>query len=268
MRRTLLALLALAAPAAVLGACGDDGGGGLSAEEREYADAWAVNLSEDDDGIRADDDDAECMAVALVEGIGIEVFEEHDVAPEDVEDGDSPGEMVGDGVIPEADARTVVQGWEECADLPLLFAESAREDFQLDDDGVACVSERLAGSDAFETVMVAAFTSGDGEPEDDRAAAELVTVVTDCSSGADGEGGGVLVDSVAESLLADGNLDEAQAQCLAQSIVDTIGQERLIEQSLESGDFESAPPEFQQEMAEAVVAAAGECGVPPSALAG
>jgi hypothetical protein len=266
MRRTLLALLTLALPVALLAACGDDDSGDLSELEQEHVDAWAVNLNESDDGLKADEDEARCMAQAIVTHVGTEPFEEADVTPEDIEGGDSPGQLAGGGAISEEQATEVVEAWEGCGDVARLFAESGRSDFDLDDDGVDCLAERLEDSDAFRAVLVASFTSDDGEPEDAGAITEFLGIVEECSGGE--EGSGLLQDSIAENLAEDGTITEEQAQCLAASVIDSLGEERLLQLSLDNGDFESASPEVQQEMAEALVAGAGDCDVPISAFGG
>jgi hypothetical protein len=270
MRRTLLALLALAASATLLVACGDDDdsgdGGDRSELEQAHVDAWLVNLTESDEGLQADEDDARCMAEAIVDEVGTAPFEEADVTPEEIEGGDSPGQLAGDGAISEDQARAVIDAWDGCGDVARLFAVSGASDFGLDDDGVDCLAERLDGSDAFDAILVASFTSASGEPQDAPAVAEFLEIIEACSGGESGPG--VLQDSIADSLAEDGTLTGEQAQCLAASVIDAVGQERLLELSMESGDFESAPAEVQQEMAEALVAAAGDCDVPISALGG
>ncbi len=270
MRRTLLSLLALATPVALLAACGDDDdsgdGGGLSAEEQEHVDAWVVNLTESEDGLTVPEGDAGCMARAIVEGIGTEPFVDADVTPEDIADGRSPGELVGDGVIPEEDARAVLADWDGCTDLGRLLADASREDFELDDDGATCLAEGLNDQGLAADLLVASFTSASGNPGDQGLLTDFTLLVDECSAGADG--GGALVDAFAESLLGDGTLTEEQAQCLAEGTVGTIGRERLVELSLEDGEFSDAPPEVQAEVTQALLDAAVDCDVPVSAFGG
>ena len=271
MRRTLLALLALAAPAALLAACGDDddeGGGGRSAEEQEYVDAWVVNLTESDDGLGVDEDEADCMAAALVDGLGTERFADADVTADDVAEGESPGELLGEGAIPEEDARAVLADWEDCTDVGLLLADASREDFDLDDDGVRCLAEGLNEQDLAAELLVVSFTSaGEAGPEDESLLTDFTLLVDECSGGGEGAGG-ALVDTFAQGLLEDGTLTEEQAQCLAQTTVDAIGRERLVTLSLEDGEFSDAPPEVQAEITQALLDAAVECDVPVSAFGG
>ena len=264
MRRTLLLLLALAAPAALLAACGDDddSGGG---DEDAYRAAWVTNLTDSEDGLQVEREDAECMAQALVDELGTEAFVDADVTPEEVAEGDSPGELLGDGVIPEEDARAVLDGWDDCTDVGRLLAEGAQEDFGLDADGVTCLAEGLDERGIAADLLVVSFTSsGEGGPEDETVLRDFTLLVDECSAG-DGEGG-ALVDAFASSLVSDGNITEEQAQCLAQHTVDTIGRERLLELSLEDGEFSDAPADVQGEVTQALIAAAVECDVPVSAF--
>lgn len=265
LRRLALTLLALAAPAALLVACGDDDDGGRSDAEQELVDAWVVNLtSSDEEGeLAVSEDDAECMAAALVDGLGADVFDEHDVTADDIEEGTSPGELFGDDVVSERDARAVLDEWEDCTDLDRLLAESTGGSLGLDDDGVACMAEALDDEDLAVQVLLASFTSASGEPPQD-VLSRFTVLADECSVGEDG--GGALADSIAESLTEDGSVTEEQAQCLAQHVIDEIGRDRLVEQSLGSGDFEDASPEFQQEIVGAMLSGASECGVPISSF--
>ena len=60
--RLLVTLLTI--PALALVACSDEEG--LSDEEQEYADAFAITLANDEEGLGVEPDDAECMADALM----------------------------------------------------------------------------------------------------------------------------------------------------------------------------------------------------------
>lgn len=277
MRSSSLArvALALALAAGGVAACGEDdadgdgGGRSLSAEEQAYAEAWAENLSEDDDGLSLTAEEASCMGEAIMAELGTERFAEAGVEPDDItaaDDDNSPGELLGAGAISEAEANAIIDTWEGCVDLAALFAASAVEEFDLDDDGEACVADALGEGDLVRQGFVVSFVTDDDDPPAELVTA-LIDVLEECSSGSEG-GGGLIVDGIAESILEDGNLTEEQAQCVARAMVETIGLERLIELGGEDADLDDASPEVQQEVAGAVLDAAASCDVSLSDLSG
>src|SRR5688500_18334551 len=141
---TVLSVLVLG-----LAACGDDGSDGaggsagadLTSEEQEFADAWSLTLQDEENGFGVPAADADCMGTAIMAELGTEPFDDAGVTPADIdsdgEDADnSPGEVLGDGVISDAQADAILDVWDDdCASLPELLAESARNEFELDDDG-------------------------------------------------------------------------------------------------------------------------------------
>ena len=74
-------------------------------------------------------------------------------------------------------------------------------------------------------------------------------------------------DAIAASFSAGGAVTEEQAQCLAQSIVDSMGLRALNDVGA-GADFSNASPEVQQQLVEAVSDAAAACDVPVSQLGG
>jgi hypothetical protein len=259
-----LRLLAVLATAALLAACGDDGGSALSDREQDFADSFAVSLTEDEDGLGVSDGEATCMGEAIMEELGAEPFEEADLEPKDVEGDKSPGELLGDGVVSDGQADAILDSWNDCVDLTAAYIESASGELGLDDDGKECLEDGLKQDDILRDLLRSSFTSGDPDAEPDEAVIRpFVELVQACSVGESGEGG-LLVDSLAESFAADGALTEEQAQCVAQYVVDAIGTEGLIS----AGDLSSAPPEVQQEFTTALNEAAAECNVEIPGLGG
>ncbi|MDP1818735.1 MAG: hypothetical protein Q8K58_02435 [Acidimicrobiales bacterium] len=241
---------------ALLAACGDGGdGSGLSDREQEFADSFAVSLTEEEDGLDVTDDEATCMGEAIMAELGAEPFEEADLEPEDVEGEDSPGQLLGDGAVSDDQADAILTEWEDCVELTEAYVESAAGEFDLDEDGKACLEEGLREDDLLTTLLRSGFTQAEDEPDEDQIA-PFVQLVQTCSESESGEGG-LLVDSIAESLSADGSLSEEDAQCVAQFVVDELGSEQL----LESGDLQNASPEVQAQFTAALTAAATECGV-------
>jgi hypothetical protein len=263
MRNRRLTLL-LAVPLLVVAACsGDDG---LSAEEQEFADKWAETIRDDDNGFSATADEADCMGEAIMAELGTDPFENAEVTPDDIttdEDSNSPGELVGDRVITDEQADAIIDVWDEdCVDLADILARSASSEFELDEDGETCVEDGLAKGTLARDVIRPSFTSDDEAPETDTMT-DLFVLLEDCGSPA----AGGLVSSLAAELSADGTLTEAQGECVAQALVDDIGLERILEVSGD-GDFDNADSADQQELASALLAAAGACDVPVSAFGG
>ncbi len=268
-RATSILLLSLA-----LVACSDDGGdddseGGpadveLTGEEQEFADAWSATLQDEEDGFAVAAADADCMGAAIMAELGTKPFDDAEVTAADIGDSasaNSPGEVLGAGVIGDDQADAIMTSWEDdCIDVPQVLAESASTDFDLDDEGVACFTDGLREADLARRVLRSSFTSDTDRP-DDETLGEIVALIDSCG---DGEGG-LIVDSIAEALAADGSLTEEQAQCLAQAVVDDMGLDRLAELG---GGFENIPPEDQEEVTAALLAAAGACDVPLSAFGG
>jgi hypothetical protein len=261
--RALLAVsLFLAVLVGSLAACGDDGGGGsgLSTSEQTYADALAKDLqSSKDGGFAVSEGDAECMATAVLATIGAAPFEDAGVEPEDLAGDESPGELLGKGAISDEAAGSIASAWADCTDLATAFASAARDDFDLDDDGVTCFADGLRGTGTLDAFVVQSFTAADDDPQGE-VLTKLVSLVNACSAGENGTGG-LLVESIATSLEKGSGLSADEATCVAQHAVDSVGPERLIELTAE-GDGPEAEQAAQRELAAAVVEAAKACNVP------
>jgi hypothetical protein len=286
MRRSLVAVVALLA--LLGGACGDDdgdegggdggdgggeGAGALSAEEQEYADAWATTLSDSDEddesGFSFPAEEAQCMGEAMMAELGTAPFDDADIAPADINqegEDDSPGELLGAGVITDEQADAILTEWDGCTDLNAAFIDVVAADTELDAAARRCISEGLDEDDLVHEGFRASLTSDSSEPPEEVISA-IVRLMGTCGGDESGMGG-VLVDSIAESLASDGRLTPEQSQCMAQEIVDAIGIDRLIELGVDGGEFGAAAPEVQQEMAGAVLGAAETCEVPLSTLGG
>ena len=275
MRARHLLLPVIAVGLVAVTGCGDDdgGGGGLSAEEQAYADAWARSLIDEEDGFAVSDEDAGCMATAIMVELGAEPFQEAGVEPDDIGDGeqgegddDSPGELLGAGTIGDEQADTILDAWEDCTDVAAALAKAAVGEFDLDDDEEACVADGLRDDDLARQGLKPSFTSDSDEPP--AAVLSALVELIDTCAGDDAASGSVIVDSIASELAADGNLTQAQAQCVAQEMIDVIGLDRLVELGAGGGNLEDADPALQQEVAGAVLAAADTCGIPLSELGG
>ena len=258
--RLLVTLLTI--PALALVACSDEEG--LSDEEQEYADAFAITLANDDEGLGVEPDDAECMADALMTELGVEPFEEADVQPDDIEPDDqgSPGELLGDGAVSDDQAKAIVETWDEdCVDVVDVLVESAGSEFDLDPEGKECFAEGLGEGGLATRLLAASFTTSDGTP-DEATMTEFLQMMEGCA----GDGQSPVVDAMAESLAEDGTFTDEEAQCIAQGVLDIIGTERMSE-LFASGDFEELGVDAQNEIAGAMLQAAAGCGLSPSDFA-
>lgn len=276
MRAPRLLRLLLALTLLVAVACGDDEAGGgdeLDDEEQAYADAWARSLTDEGDGFSVDDDDADCMATAIMAELGTAPFEAAGVEPGDIGDGeqgedddDSPGELLGAGTISDAQADAILDAWEACTDIAAALATTAVGELDLDEESETCIAEGLREDGLAREGLKPSFTSDSDEPPA-AVLSKLVELIDTC--GGDGESGSsVIVDGIASELAADGNLTQEQAQCVAQEMVDVIGLERLVELGAGGGDLAQADPAVQQEIATAVLGAAEACDIPLSELGG
>ena len=267
MRPTSRPVLAAALAAlALVAACSGGGDGGLSDEEQSYADAFAADFASDDDGIGVTEEEAECMSAAILEEVGVGPFDDAEVSPEDLAGDDTPGELLGDGAISEEQAADIYAAWGDCADIPAAFAAGAEEQFDADAEAVECLEDGLREGDALEQYMVESFTSGEEPDPGSPGLSAIITLITECTAG-EGGTGGALVESITTSLTEGGQLTEDQARCIAQGVVDAIGVEALLQGGL-SESFESASPELQQQVIQALTEAAETCNVPLAQLGG
>jgi hypothetical protein len=245
---------------------GEDGPRGLTAEEQDFADAWSTTLQDEEDGFAVPAADADCMGAAIMAELGTKPFEDADVTVAEIGDdsgANSPGEVLGEGVISDEQADAILDSWDEdCVDLAEVLADSAGSDFDLDPEGLACFADGLGEGDLARNLLRPSFTSSSDDPGEE-ALGQIIGILDACG---DGEGG-VLVDSIADELAADGSMTEEDAQCIAQGVLDDLGVDRLTELTA-SGSFEDADPEAQQEITGSLLTAAAECDVPVSAFGG
>jgi len=258
-RPTRFLLMVVTIPALALSACSDESG--LSEEEQEYADAFAASIEDDEDGLSAEPDDAQCMGDAVMEELGVEPFEEADVAPDDIggEDAGSPGEVLGDDVVTDEQADSILDRWEDCVgDLSEFMATSAsgEEEFDLDADGEACLAEGLDEDGLARDILRASFTSAEEVPDQDAFTA-FFAVINDCAR--DDDGVGLFERQLAENIAGDGDMTPEQAECVVAGIVEEMGEEAFLGflSALDQEASEDAEA-FQQ----AYLAAAEGCGAP------
>lgn len=264
--RIVRALTVAAAVLPLLAACGgDDEPRRLSTEEQRYADAFARDLTDANDGLAVDAEGGACIGDAIVRELGLGPFREAKLAPADLAGDETPGELLGKGAVSDEQAADIAREWQRCVDLTNVFARQASDQFGLDEQGLACFEDQLDESGVLDDYLRVSFTSDD--PDDGRAVLnEIVLLVQTCTADASGEGG-VVVDAIAASLTQSGTLDAAQARCVAQHVVDELGADTFQEMG-SGGSFSDASPEVQQALATGIVAASRACGIDPSSLGG
>lgn len=260
-RARTTALIAALTASVVLAACsgGDDG---LSTEEQRYADAFARDLADGDDGLAVDEEGGQCVGDAIMRELGTEPFKKAGVEPADLAGNESPGELLGSGTVSDAQADDIAAAWNDCVDLPAVFAREASDQFALNAAGIACFEAELRDSHVLDEYLRISFTSDD--PAESRAVLNrIVGLVQQCS--AEGGSGGVLVDAIAASLAGDGKLTAEEATCVAQHVVDEVGADQLV--GIGSGEtLADAPEDVQREFAAAIVGAAEQCDLDLSKL--
>lgn len=259
-----------------LGACSDDGGddddadggsgGGsgsaeLTSAEQEFADAWSSTLQDAEDGFGVAEGDADCMGAAIMAELGTEPFEDAAVTVADIGADDtganSPGELLGAGVITDAQAGAILDAWDaDCTDLADMLSAAADSEFGTDEEGAACFAAGLREGDLARNLLLPAFTSDDDDPPEE-VLGQMVALLESCGD----EDGGLLVDSIVSDLTADGDMTEGDARCIAQGLIDDVGIDRLSELTA-GGSFENADADARAEFTRALITAAGACDVP------
>lgn len=178
-RVRFLAIIGVAA--LLLGACGNDtsnsgeGGstkGDLDNEEQEYVDAMTASLldsSGEEDAIP--EDQAECWAAGMVDGVGVDKLKEAGITPE-VMAGDSDDDVDFED-LSEADRKVVAESFTECIDLEDVFLQSLTTD---GDEPSKETKECLAAIDwtVIEKEFVDMIISGEDMDENSAAMAPLL----------------------------------------------------------------------------------------------
>jgi hypothetical protein len=262
-QRPSLLVATLVVATVVIAAC-SNGPAKLSAREQTFANAFAKDLSAKD-GFGVDAKGGKCIGDAIMRELGTAPFDKAKVTTKDIGGDKSPGELLGKGTVTNAQAEKISKAWQKCVDLPKLFASQGSDQYKLDAKGQTCFEGKLRKSTVLDQYLKVSFTS-DKASDSQTVVQEIVKLVQACST--TGGQGGVLVDSIATSLSADGTLTTAQARCMAQKIVDDIGANRLLDATKGGNGLSGASPQVQAEFEGAIVKAAGGCNVSLSELNG
>jgi hypothetical protein len=109
---------------------------------------------------------------------------------------------------------------------------------------------------ATEDVTATDDTATDGTSGDDTATDDTATEDTASDDTSGDQTSDAVVSALADSLVASGQFDQEEAECLAQTMLDGIGLERLAEIGA-TGDLSSLTPEEMSTVFDAVI----ECGI-------
>src|SRR3546814_17174131 len=112
----------------------------------------------------------------------------------------------------------------------------------IDDEAKACLAKGVNEEGLALEGLRPSFTSESSDPS--TAVLTAITGLVQECAGSDG--GGPLVDSIAESLAADGSITAEQAQCVSQAMIHEIGVDRLIALGMDDGAqaAPTPPPEL------------------------
>lgn len=257
--------VAIVLGALLLVACGGGGDAKLDAAEQRYADAFAKQLANKEDGFGVDAKGGACIGTAIMRELGTAPFTKAKVQPKDLTGGKSPGELLGKGTVTGAQAKVIAAKWQGCVDLPKAFATQASGGFGLTTKAETCFEGKLRKSDVLDRYVRVSFTSDD--PDDAQPVlTDILALVKACQSS--GDQATAIVQTITQTLTASGKVTAAQATCMAQKLVDAMGVDRLVEITGTAGSFAEASPELQKEFQDAIDAAGTACGVPASVING
>jgi hypothetical protein len=153
-----------------LAACSDDGGSDEDAQP--FVDALVTSL-QDEEGLGATDEQAECIAEQAIDTIGVDTLEEEGVTPEDVAESDGPEELVD---LSESEAREIAEAFIDC-DFDFASAFSGPD---ASAELVDCVEDNLD-----DDVIVEALTlqfQGDEDGADEVSTEMFATFQAECAS--------------------------------------------------------------------------------------
>ena len=151
----------------IAGACGDDSGGGLTAEEQAVADAiFAEMVAENEDEDEVDPDDMRCFADGMVGGLGVARLGELGISASDVGDPESAFRAMSEGELDDmADVA------ERCIDFRTGFIDAMVAD-GISRESAECLTDVLDDSDFFRASLIASMKGEDFSPDQD---ADLMT---------------------------------------------------------------------------------------------
>lgn len=148
---------ALVACLLLVGACSDEG-----PDRAAYVEAVRTDLlsSDEVEELPLDDDEATCVAEAVVDAAGVERLDDAGVTPQDFAAAEF--EELDVGADPDQLRDDLAGSLEECSlGAPLIAVMVAEFPFELDDADEACIADALDDSPELATGVAAVLVDGD-----------------------------------------------------------------------------------------------------------
>jgi hypothetical protein len=143
-------------------ACGDDSGGGLTAEEQAVADAiLAEMIAENEDEDEVDPEDMRCFADGVVDGLGVSRLGELGISAADVGDPEAAFRAMTAGELD--DMADVAM---RCIDFRTGFTDAMVAD-GISRESAECLTDALDDSDFFRASLIASMKGEDFSPDQD-----------------------------------------------------------------------------------------------------
>lgn len=204
-RRALLAPALLVA--LVLGACSDD-----EVDAQPYVDAAAAQLAapSDEGSIALDEDEARCIAEAVVDVVGAERLDEAGITPEEFGSAGTFDALDREVDLPDDATERIGAAIDGCTNIAAIFAEVFSANLGID---ASCVAEQ-ADTEALSIAVAAGFVGEDDGSERIEATGQLfASAAPSCVEEV------FLATSVAQ-----GTMTQDAADCIAATLDDEVSQ--------------------------------------------
>jgi hypothetical protein len=152
MTNKIAAAAALAVLSLGLSACGN--------QEEEAKTSMSESFQQEDvGGMDVDEDQADCMAGDIVDGVGVDQLKEYEI----LDDDGSVNDNVEDARLSEEDADTVSAALVDCIGAESIVEEQVIQD-QMTDDQQECVRETM-GEEQLKALISVGFQGADQSDE-------------------------------------------------------------------------------------------------------
>lgn len=164
---------------------GDSGDPGDGASRDDYVEALSV-VGPDDPFTQ---EEAECVSGAVVDVIGLDVLNEHDVLAQVSETGGTNWSLADFGVEVDQDTKTEMAAEVDgCLDVKAAMLAQLEADPSIGPDVAACIGEQVE-AEAWPMLLVLGLTAGETPAPEDQALAERMREVGSTCAGAAAAGG-------------------------------------------------------------------------------